>query len=257
MKTMLNLKEIASYQTEGMVIPAFRLDDDYVQHARDKTASFLADNPQLDANYIPSLIERDRSWLELACDPGLLDCVSQIIGDDVILWGSALFCKTAAGGKATPWHQDGHYWPIRPLATCTVWIAFDHSTAENGCMRYVPGSHLARELLPHDTDDNQAFTLNQVVSDIASADAKGRDIVLEPGQFSIHDVYLIHGSQANNSHKRRGGLVLRFMPASSHFDRDLARRQVAEMGVVDISERELHLLRGHDRSGKNDVFKAA
>ncbi|CAN7159435.1 phytanoyl-CoA dioxygenase family protein [Variovorax sp. LjRoot84] len=27
--------------------------------------------------------------------------------------------KPAAEGYETPWHQDGHYWPIRPLANCT------------------------------------------------------------------------------------------------------------------------------------------
>ena len=46
--------------------------------------------------------------------------VSGVIGDDLILWGAQVFCKPASGGFETPWHQDGHYWPIRPLATCTV-----------------------------------------------------------------------------------------------------------------------------------------
>ena len=40
------------------------------------------------------------------------------------------------------WHQDGQYWPIRPLATCTAWLALDDATPENGCLRVLPWSHL-------------------------------------------------------------------------------------------------------------------
>jgi len=41
------------------------------------------------------------------------------------------------------------------------------------------------------------------------------DIVLEPGQISLHDVYLYHGSEANKSDKPRRGMTLRYMPTTS------------------------------------------
>ena len=251
---MLSAEELASYEREGLVVPISRLSDEYVERMRTKVESFFATHPELDPDYLPSIIEIDREWLDFARDPMLLDCVESVIGPDIILWGSALFCKTAHGGKATPWHQDGQYWPIRPLATCTVWIAFDEVSTENGCMRYVPGSHLERRTFAHDVDDSDEFTLNQVVKNRSEADEHARDVVLSPGMFSIHDVYLVHGSNRNDSGKRRGGLVYRFMPATSHYDRALARRQVEELGVVDISDRQLHLLRGIDRCGRNDVY---
>ena len=68
--------------------------------------------PDLDPDYIPHLIEIDRSWLGYAQHPAILDVVERILGPDIVVWGSALFCKRATGGKATPWHQDGQYWPI-------------------------------------------------------------------------------------------------------------------------------------------------
>jgi ectoine hydroxylase-related dioxygenase (phytanoyl-CoA dioxygenase family) len=68
------------------------------------------------------------AFLDLARDPEIVDLVSGVIGDDVILWGCHVFCKPAGDGYETPWHQDGHYWPIRPLATCTVWVALEPST---------------------------------------------------------------------------------------------------------------------------------
>ena len=64
-------------------------------------------------------------WFEYATDPAILDMVEQLIGPDIVLWGSQVFCKPAHTGKEIPWHQDGRYWPIRPLATCSVWIAID------------------------------------------------------------------------------------------------------------------------------------
>ena len=251
---MLSAEEMIRYEHEGLVVPEFRLPEEFVKRVRTKAESFIAEHPEADPDYIHSIIEQDPDWLEFARDRTLLDCVERVIGPDIILWGSALFRKTAHGGKATPWHQDGQYWPIRPLATCTVWIAFDEVSAENGCMRYVPGSHLERRTFPHEVDGSDEITLNQVVRNRSEADEHARDVVLSPGMFSIHDVYLIHGSNRNDSGKRRGGLVFRFMPSTSRFDRALARRQASELGVVDISGRQLRLLRGIDRCGRNDMF---
>ena len=62
-------------------------------------------------------------FLQLAKNQDIVELVSDVIGNDVILWGAHVFCKPAGDGFETPWHQDGHYWPIRPLATCTVWVA--------------------------------------------------------------------------------------------------------------------------------------
>jgi ectoine hydroxylase-related dioxygenase (phytanoyl-CoA dioxygenase family) len=122
-------------------------------------------------------------------------------------------------------------------------------------MRYVPGSHLERTLYPHDTDDDDAYTLNQKIRASEAAESNGRDVELLRGMFSIHDVFLIHGSNRNDSGHRRGGLALRYMPATSLYDRDLARRQVRDLGVVDISDRRLHLVRGRDHAG-NDLHQA-
>ena len=86
-------------------------------------------------------VRGSRAFLDLARDPEIVELVSGVLGDDVILWGCHVFCKPAGEGYETPWHQDGHYWPIRPLATCTVWVALEPSTRENGCLRVIPGSH--------------------------------------------------------------------------------------------------------------------
>jgi len=70
--------------------------------------------------------------------------------------------------------------------------------------------------------------------------------------MSMHDVYMIHGADANRSGIRRTGAALRYMPASSHFDRNL-RPVDGKSGVpVSFATRPLWLLRGQDVSGLND-----
>ncbi len=250
----LSAEEVATYRRDGIVVPKTGFNHAIVAGLRAKLDGFLVAQKITDADYVPDIIERDPTWLDYGVRPEILDAVAQLIGEDIIIWGSALFCKAGKGGKATPWHQDGHYWPIRPLETVTAWIAIDDVNVENSCLRVIPGSHRDRVSYSHDTDNSDAIILNQVLKPEHLQSAPPRDIELAPGRFSIHDVYLVHGANPNNSGKRRAGMVFRYMPASSVFDRDLAAQQVRDMGVLDLSKRKLHLVRGVDRSGRNDIY---
>ena len=150
----------------------------------------------------------------------IINEVKQLIGEDIILWGSSLFCKAEKTGNETPWHQDGEYWPIKPLESLTVWLAIDEVTNENGPLQYIPGSHLDKKLVEHKTLDKKNITLNQTLKNVDEIKNKAKSVVLNPGMFSIHDVFLFHGSQANVSGKRRAGLTYRYMPATSFFDHE-------------------------------------
>jgi ectoine hydroxylase-related dioxygenase (phytanoyl-CoA dioxygenase family) len=149
-----------------------------------------------------------------------------------------------------PWHQDGHYWPIRPLTTTTAWIAIDDSTTENGCMRVIPGSH-TRGLLPHAKAPRDRVVLDLEVDAAVYDESTARDVVLEAGQLSLHDVHLIHGSRPNRSPRRRAGLAIRYMPATSHFDRTIPPMTSYGTAVIDFSRRPLWLVRGADRAGND------
>ncbi|MGI9406651.1 MAG: phytanoyl-CoA dioxygenase family protein, partial [Hyphomicrobiaceae bacterium] len=214
--------EIAAYREDGLVIPAnYRVPEetlDRIRAAYDKLLEENKDNPEFSADFIlgPHLttpgtygVMGDPVWLEFAQIPEILDMLEQLVGPDLILWGVTIFGKPARVGKATPWHQDGDYYPIEPLETITVWISLDGSTPEQGCMQYIPGSHKEHRLFPHHFEHRDDLTLGQVIDDDQVDLGQERDIVLEPGQISIHDVYLVHGSRANHSDRRRMGLVLR------------------------------------------------
>jgi len=257
----LSAVEVRQYESEGWVIPQFRLPPARVASMRAALDALIADNPGVRPEKLVSAhIEGDNGegvkgsaqFLELARDPEIVELVSGVIGEDVILWGCHVFCKPPAEGFETPWHQDGHYWPIRPLANCTVWVALEESTRENGCLRVIPRSHLGHVLHPHLHEDRTDLTLNQRMADGTFDEADAVDLELQPGQMSLHDVYMIHGAAANTSAKRRTGVALRYMPATSVFERDI-RPSDGKTGVaVNFAQRPLWLLRGVDRSGRND-----
>ena len=256
---MLSTEEIAHYRREGWVVPRFRLPAARMAAMVDALETLLRQNPGVRPEKLVSAhIEGDngegvrgsRAFLDLARDPEIVELVSGVLGEDVILWGCHVFCKPAVEGYETPWHQDGHYWPIRPLATCTAWVALEPSTVENGCLRVIPRSHAARRLHDHLHEDRTDLTLNQRLAEVDEAAAV--DIELEPGQMSLHDVYMIHGARANTSGKRRTGAALRYMPSTSVFERDL-RPVDGKSGVpVNFARRPLWLVKGRDRSGRND-----
>jgi ectoine hydroxylase-related dioxygenase (phytanoyl-CoA dioxygenase family) len=255
----LHADEVEHYRREGWVVPRWRLPPARVAAMVDALEDLLRRNPGVRPEKLVSAhIEGDngegvrgsRAFLDLARDPEIVELVSGVIGEDVILWGCHVFCKPALEGYETPWHQDGHYWPIRPLANCTAWVALEPSTVENGCLRVIPRSHAGRKLHEHLHEDRSDLTLNQRMADVDESAAV--DIELEPGQMSLHDVYMIHGARANASGRRRTGAALRYMPSTSVFERDL-RPADGKTGVaVNFARRPLWLLKGVDRSGRND-----
>jgi hypothetical protein len=249
------------YRHDGYVVPGFRLAAQKVDRLRIMLDRLIRDNPTIRPERLVSAhiegrnaegVSGSRDFLELAMEPDIVDLAADAIGPDVVLWGCQIFCKPGGDGLEVPWHQDGHYWPIRPLATCTVWLALDSSTRANGCLRVIPGSHAGRRLHPHMTEDRSDVVLNQRVHDEAFDAAGAVDIELAPGQVSLHDVYMIHGSNPNRSPDRRAGVAIRYMPGSSVFERGLIERSDKSGYTVDFSTRPLWLLRGRDRTGRND-----
>lgn len=204
--------EVSRYREQGYVVPAYRLGASWVRRMQDALETLIAANPGVRPEKLVSAhiagqndegVRGVADFLALAMHPDILDLVEQVIGPDVILWGCHVFCKPAEEGYETPWHQDGHYWPIRPLANCTVWVALEPSTRENGCLRVIPGSQAAKQLHPHLHEDRTDLTLNQRMADGSFDESDAVDIELEPGQMSMHDIYMIHGAQANRSGVRR------------------------------------------------------
>lgn len=257
MTELLSDAELAHYREHGYVFPRYRLPPDLLARLRDGVDRLLAtytDVAQEDlAN--PHMLPpvegpRTNPFMEAARHPPMLDMLARILGPDIVLWISRILCKPAAIGREVPWHQDGEYWPMRPLATCSVWIALDPVTTTNGCMRFIPGSHRRQELYRHHVSEREGLVLNLELDQDQFDEADAVNVELEPGQMSLHDVRLIHGSAANRSGQRRAALILRYMPATSHYDRSLVKRKLGS--PFNIADQPLWLVRGVDASGRND-----
>ena len=259
--TILSPEEVAHYHRNGYVIPSFCLPAAMIKPLQTTLQQLIDANPGVRPEKLVSAhiegknddgVIGKRDFLELAMYPPLVDMVSQVIGQDVALWGCQVFCKPPEEGYETPWHQDGQYWPIRPLATCTVWVALEPSLTSNGCLRVIPGSHTNKILHPHLHEDKVELVLNQALNEDCFDPNDAVDLELQPGQMSLHDVYMIHGAKANTSNIRRTGVAIRYMPTTSHFDRSLHPAKGTSGLPLNFATRPLWLLKGRDVCGLND-----
>jgi hypothetical protein len=149
---------------------------------------------------------------DLLTQPRIVACVQDLLGENVVAWGSHFFCKMPGDGKRVSWHQDASYWPLTPSKAVTAWLAIDDADAGNACMRFIPGSHVLGHLTYALSENDEANVLNQTV---AGVEQLGEPVLVElkAGEISIHSDLLLHGSEANQSTRRRCGLTLRYCPA--------------------------------------------
>jgi ectoine hydroxylase-related dioxygenase (phytanoyl-CoA dioxygenase family) len=161
----------------------------------------------------------ERFIWELASQPRILDVIEALMGPDVLVLSTHVFCKypnarpsVAATQKFVAWHQDVTYWGLEPPYALTAWYAIDDSDVENGCMRVIPGSH-RDGIMEHgkSTKPGNLLSINQEVRSEVD-DSSAIDLVLQAGQISIHHGHLIHGSNSNRSDRRRCGLTIRYCP---------------------------------------------
>ena len=147
----------------------------------------------------------------------MLDVVSEIIGPNIALFGAHYIAKKPIDGRPVGWHQDGSYWPLQPMNVVSVWLAGTASKKENACMRVVPGSQNKRLLKPSDMMkmDTEKYVLDLAIHPDQINDSNAIDIELEPGDISIHNPFIVHGSNANISKFWRIGLTLRFIPTTT------------------------------------------
>ena len=153
------------------------------------------------------------TWLDdLIRTPRILDAVEDIIGPNILCWGTSFFIKDAHDPSYVSWHQDSTYWGLEPPDIVTAWVAISESTAENGAMRVIPASH-QRDQLPH----KDTFAANNLLSrgqeiEVEVDEREAVMLELQPGEMSLHHVRLIHGSDPNPSGKRRIGFAIRYLP---------------------------------------------
>ena len=152
-------------------------------------------------------------FYNLCRTPAILDYVEDLLGPNFFQWGGQFFLKEPKDGSVVPWHQDAQYWPLNPSNAVTVWLAVFDTDEENGAMKVVSGSHKMGRFV-HKKNTAKNLVLDQEVSFDQLDETKIVSLNLKAGQISLHNDALLHGSEANNSNRRRCGVTMRFSPTN-------------------------------------------
>lgn len=236
MGKILSDSEINAYNERGYHFPVRVMSADDAAGLRTKLEAFEAGrnkdmrDPSMQKLYLL------HTWIaDLVRNPTLLDAVEDILGPDLLCWQASFFIKEPASPGFVSWHQDATYWGLSAPDVCTAWVAFTRATLENGAMKVSTGSHLQPPMPHNDTfaPDN-LLTRGQEITAEVDPDSVV-DMVLEPGEMSLHHIMLAHASAPNRSDDRRIGLAIRYI--GTHV------RQAS--GVPDSAM----LVRGEDRYG--------
>ena len=174
------------------------------------------------------------TWVNaLVHHPRILDAVADILGPDILCWGTDFFIKEAHDPRFVSWHQDATYWGLEPAEAVTAWLALTPAPVESGAMKFLPGSH--RRTLTHVLvgRENNLLERGQELADTVD-ETQAVSVPLKAGEISLHDNRLAHGSAPNNTANRRIGLAIRYIPPH------VRQRKVRDSAV---------LVRGRDRYG--------
>ena len=161
----------------------------------------------------------------LATSDKLLNIVESLIGSDIVIDATLVFYKPPHDTAYSSWHQDSVYsgWHLTP--SVSAWIALTTSERRNGCMRVIPRSH-KDGVLEHDTILGDPDLMNRrgerIRNDVDESQAV--DVVLQPGEMSLHHPNIVHGSDANGSDSPRIGFIVRFVTSrTTNRNRELMR----------------------------------
>ena len=210
----LSADQVAQYNEQGYVMPFDGLNGTEIGELRAFFDGVLAAFVELgrDSYSISTAHLRFARIYELVKHPLIVGHVSDLLGENVVAWGSHFFCKLPHDGKQVDWHQDSTYWPLSPTKTVTVWLAIDDADPDNANMRFIPRSH-THGLIDYDKSSKSSDVLNMVVENPEQYGDAPVDVALMAGQFSLHSDQLLHGSEANESDRRRCGLTIRYAAA--------------------------------------------
>lgn len=210
---LLDSAAVASYRRDGIYFPIRVMD-------AAQAGNMLSRLERIEAEFggrLPARVNQKPHllfpWLaELVRHPGILDAVESVLGPDLLCWSAQFFAKNGGDPGYVSWHQDATYWGLSSPDVVTAWVAFTHSTVQSGCMRVVPGTQ-HRQFAHKDTfaETNLLSRGQEIEVDVNESDAV--DVILAPGEISLHHVLICHGSEPNRSSERRVGFAIRYISA--------------------------------------------
>jgi phytanoyl-CoA hydroxylase len=158
-----------------------------------------ADNSSL--KQVQKIYDYDSYYLALANSKSVVSLAEELLGGAVVLKNMQYFNKVPGIGQATPAHQDGYYFKIKPQQALTMWLSLGDADEKNGAVCYIPGSHKAG-MREHNSTKTLGFS--QGISDWSAADdAIEKQMIAQAGDMLVHHSLTIHRANANKSANSR------------------------------------------------------
>lgn len=169
------------------------------------------DNNVLDGeNYLGEPHTKDDRWMTICRNPRLLDAIESILGPNLILVYSSVFIKPPNSVDFVPWHQDNTYWKaVHGTDVVTVWLAIDDADTLNSAMKIIPGSHTGHREM-ETTPSAENAMVSKTIEITSEMEDTAVTLEMKAGSVSIHDSFILHGSDANLSDRRRAGYTIRY-----------------------------------------------
>lgn len=142
-----------------------------------------------------------------------------LLADEPIGKTVEYFNKPPKIGKPTPPHQDAYYFMLKPPEALTMWLALENVDEENGCVRYIKGSHILG-MRSHDGTNTLGFS--QAITDFGTTSDMLQEVAVpaRPGDLLIHHAMTIHRAGANKSERSRRAIGLIYFAASARENRE-------------------------------------
>jgi len=203
----LSAEAVAQYERDGFYFPiqaisaaearSIRADVEVAERHLAAQGERLRNRPHLLVTALDRVIRNET----------VLDAVEDLLGPNLLCWTSLFFTKDAHDPAFVSMHQDSTYWGLSSVEVVTAWIALSPSTVESGAMQFAPGTHKLDQIAHRETyGEHNMLTRGQIVEHEVD---EAVDVVLQPGEASLHHVRLIHGSGPNRSDDRRIGFAIR------------------------------------------------
>jgi ectoine hydroxylase-related dioxygenase (phytanoyl-CoA dioxygenase family) len=208
---MLSKQQLAQYDRDGIVFPIKVLADDEVSVFRGALDSLVSSCEEGSVKRLDSL-HLFFDWARcLVTHEALLDSIEDILGRDILVYGTLVFYKPAHDSSYASWHQDSVYSGLHLSPSTSAWIALTPSHQANGCMRVIAGSHKLGSLNHVNVSDPNLLNRRGERIDMAVDESQAVDVVLRPGEMSLHHSNIVHGSNPNASDEPRIGFIVRFV----------------------------------------------
>lgn len=194
----------------------------------DPTEVKYEDKSNLDSlKQLHRLAAHDQFFMAMYAEGKFKQLADTLLGEAKVTGNMQYFDKPPGVNKPTPAHQDGYYFMIEPCEGLTMWLALDDVDEENGCVRYVTGSH-RKGMREHAESGILGFSQSMV--DFGRDDDVSNEVAMpaSPGDLLVHHALTIHRAEGNSStsrHRRSMGLIYYAANASENTEAREAYRK--------------------------------